>query len=86
MLGSAVDTELVSRSHKKNKPHKLRRIIYIVLAVIVFLYLAAAIFVSLRNNITTAYALNGSISESFRTSGYVLREQEIINAPKNGFF
>ena len=86
MLGSAVDTELVSRSHKKNKPHKLRRIIYIVLAVIVFLYLAAAIFVSLRNNITTAYALNGSISESFRTSGYVLREQEVINAPKDGFF
>ena len=86
MLGSAVDTELVSRSHKKNKPHKVRRIIYIVLAVIVFLYLAAAIFVSLRNNITTAYALNGSISESFRTSGYVLREQEIVNAPKDGFF
>ena len=86
MLGSAVDTELVSRSHKKNKPHKLRRIIYIVLAVIVFLYLAAAIFVSLHNNISTVYAVNGSISESFRTSGYVLREQEVINAPKDGFF
>ena len=86
MLGSAVGTEVASRSHNRKKTFKIRHIIYIVIAVIVFLYLLGAVFVSIRNNLSTAVAVNGSISESFRTSGYVLREQQVINAPKDGCF
>lgn len=85
MLVSASDAGMTLRSHKKKKAPKMRYI-YIIIAIVVFLYLFAAVFASIRNNISTVTAVNGSVVESFATSGYVLREQQVISAPSDGFF
>lgn len=75
-----------SRSCKAGGGNNKIRLFFLLLAAILFIYIAVAILVSVRSGVTTVIATNGSVSEGFRTSGYVYRNQEIITSPGGGYF
>ena len=84
MRRSAADSEAKSHSRKDKKPNMLRMFIVIV-AVLLLIYLIAAIVVSVNRGVTTIVALNGAVSEDIRTTGYIFKDQDIITAPSGGY-
>ena len=85
MADSKVDLERVSRKRGKRKKMSGIKAASIVLAVAVILYLVAAVFVSVHNNLSTTVARGGSVRETVRTTGYIFREQSIITSPYSGY-
>lgn len=78
------DSEAESRNRKNKKPNKMRMAITIV-AILLVVYLVAAIIVTVNEGVTTTVALNGAVADSIRTSGYIFKNQEVISAPSGGF-
>ncbi len=74
-----------SARKRRSNFKKIRLVIFVPIAIVV-VYFLAAIIVGIASNVSTTVALNGKISESFRASGYVFREAEVVNAPSGGFF
>ena len=85
MADSKVDLGRVSRKRGKRKKMSGIKIVSIILAAAVILYLAAAVFVSVHNNLSTTVARSGSVRETVRTVGYVFRQQSIITSPSSGY-
>lgn len=89
MLNINGDLDKVSQRREKREKRRRKRAIKItmlVIAGIVFLYFAAAVFVALWSNISTALAVGGSLQESVRVNGYVFKNQSVINAEWDGHF
>lgn len=72
-------------SHNRRKKRKSFKIIAVIVALVLAVYLLAALFVALSKNLSTTVALNGYIQESISTSGYIFRDQTVINAPGGGY-
>ncbi len=85
MADSNVDLGRVSRKRGKRKKMSGIKAVSIILAAAVMLYLAAAVFVSVHNNLSTTVARSGSVRETVRTVGYVFRQQSIITSPTGGY-
>lgn len=88
MLEFKRSSDMVSRSEKRRKRKKagVLKIILIVFAAVIFLYLAAGLYSALSSNLATTVALGGSVTEDVRASGYVFRQQSVIDAPWSGHF
>ncbi len=84
MRRSAADSEAKSHSRKDKKPNMLR-MFFVIVAVLLLIYLIAAIVVSVNRGVTTIVALNGAVSEDIRTTGYIFKDQDIITAPSGGY-
>ena len=85
MADSKVDFKRVSRKRGKRKKMSGIKAVSIILAGAVLVYLAAAVFVSVHNNLSTTVARSGSVRETVRTVGYVFRQQSIIVSPAGGY-
>ncbi|MBQ3573529.1 MAG: HlyD family efflux transporter periplasmic adaptor subunit [Clostridia bacterium] len=85
MADSKVDLGRVSRKRGKRKKMSGIKAVSIILAVAVVIYLVAAVFVSVHNNLSTTVARSGSVRETVRTVGYVFRQQSIITSPSGGY-
>ncbi len=83
MANSKGNLKLVSHS-RKNKRNTFK-LIAVIVAFVLAVYLLAALFVTLSQNLSTTVALNGYIQDSVATNGYVFRDQTVINAPGGGY-
>lgn len=83
MQNSMDSSNRVSQRRKRRRRKvRIRAVIFaLVLAVVVYL---AAIIVSLHGGLSTTVAQNGTVSEVVTVSGYVFRDQTIINSPGSG--
>lgn len=70
----------------KNCGKGLKRKLLAVAAAVVAIYLIAAVAATVIGGLTTTTALNGVLTEGFRTDGYIFREQTVITAPCTGHF
>lgn len=85
MADSKVDLERVSRKRGNSKKRRGIKAASLILVGAVLLYLAAAVFVSVHNNLSTTVARGGSVRETVRTTGYIFRQQGIITSPSGGY-
>lgn len=80
--------EMVSqrRELRKKTPKKFGKLRFAAVLVLVFaaIYLLIAIFASMSSNLSTTVAFKGTVREDIRTTGYVFRQQTIINSPASG--
>ncbi len=90
MENSENNSVMVSQRQKRQKPGKQKksriRTAALIFGGVVLIYIICAVFVSLNKNLSTTTALKGTVSEGFRASGYVFRDQNIINADTGGYF
>ncbi len=83
-ISNESETVSQARRRKKKKRSKIK-MASIILVGVVLLYLFGAIFVSIRSNLSTTVAQNGIVRENVRVTGYVFREQSVINSPDIGY-
>lgn len=90
MNNSEKNVLTVSQRQRKQKPRRQKRsrikTAAFILGGIILIYIICAVFASVNKNLTTTTALKGTVSEGFRASGYVLRDQSVIAADSGGYF
>lgn len=74
--------ELKRIKKKKYGKLKLSAALVIFAAVV---YLIVAIAASMSSNLSTTVAFKGTVREDIRTTGYVFRQQTIVNSPAGGY-
>ena len=85
MRTEAENEDVKSRKNKPVKP-KLGKLVLFVVTALIVLYFLAAIIVGLVSGVSTLPAVNGSVTEEFKSSGYIFKDSTIISSPGGGYF
>ena len=90
MENSENNSVMVSQRQSRQKSGKQKksriRTAALIFGGVILIYIICAVFASLNKNLSTTTALKGEVSEGFRASGCVFRDQSVITSDTGGYF